>query len=430
MMKKTCAIALGFTLTLPVYATDIIDVLGIYSPSLKTELGVQMEPLIQAQIEYANTALKNSNVDAEYRLIQLTEIDVNPHILTDDERMLISLFGFDPDGEEWKSDPSLASLIPIPTTQKNLSALRKNAEVLALRESTHADLVTYFNRSKGGLAVVPKNVEQSNKGFSTIGIKEPSSSSYLPKLFAHEAGHNLGLVHQSSSKKGIFAWGQGYSIPGYLNTVMSTQNVDAVPYYSNPNILCKDVACGVANESDAARALTDTVASVSAWRVNPDTVVDNNLISNGNFETLDNWQAGKASTNLTLVDDKVSGEKALQVADENKKVKESIYQILEPLAIEENFQFSVSLKKLEGRKARRKMKVMLYFKDDQGKTIRQKIANVSVPSTEWIQVNKTFKIEKHNLRRLLKRNIVETKIVISQKGKDGFIIDDMILNVK
>jgi hypothetical protein len=114
-------------------------------------------------------------------------------------------------------------------------------------------------------------------GFSAIsdGVDVGNTGYYCDDLtFSHELGHNMGLSHDRANAGGIvgatnYAYGYINSAAGF-GTIMSYAS-NRVTRFSNPNILCLGVPCGIvrtdtANSADAAGAILTTMDAVAAFR--------------------------------------------------------------------------------------------------------------------------------------------------------------------
>ncbi len=236
----------------------VIDVLVLYIPeATNTSNGRDIEARAVSYIEYANQAFANSNVDSEYRLVGLEQINDNY----------------------------------LYVTGQNLSAFANNNQVQRLRQQYGADMVSLLNLRQNvsggyvcGIAYVGSGPENSGRfysgtsrsAYSLVGVDCGLST------FAHELGHNHGLGHsyQQNSTGGVWDWARGHGEYRSFATIMAypqsygTRN--QVQRYSNPALnSCEGSPCGVdisrVDGADASRNLRLLGDQVADWSpsVNP-----------------------------------------------------------------------------------------------------------------------------------------------------------------
>lgn len=288
---------------------EVVDVLVLYTPeALETRNGADINARISSYLSYANAAYQNSQVDMQLRLV----------------------------GSQLLNEPYER------VTQENLQNFSRNTSVASLRRETGADLVVLLNLRQEayggyvcGMGYVPGGDEHEGKfypyaytaAYSLVGIDCGVST------FAHELGHNMGLGHShiQNSEGGIWPWARGYGVSGLFSTIMaypqSYGTYNQMPLFSNPDVReCYDLPCGVGHTdpegADAARNLTALSAQIAAFMptvisatdpipddgapegeegnqcTNPQK--DGNLIKNGEFDDLRNWQSGFGESSLRV----------------------------------------------------------------------------------------------------------------------------------
>jgi hypothetical protein len=163
----------------------------------------------------------------------------------------------------------------------DLSALRNNAAVAALRDTYGADLVSLFV-SNGpsapfcGIGYLMSTNSTSFAPFAFNIVERDCASSNL--TFAHELGHNMGAHHDPyvAADPGLFAYSHGHvDLVAHFRTIMSYPNQcnDAgvacprIPYFSTPNQTFAGRPMGNAAVSDNARTLSQSANAVANFRV-------------------------------------------------------------------------------------------------------------------------------------------------------------------
>lgn len=315
----------ALSLASPVSATEIVDVLVLYTPAAQgTRNGADMDARISSYIAYTNRAYESSQVDMRLRLVGTRQMNAYGTV-----------------------------------TESNLDGLRRDATVARLRRETGADLVTMLNLRQQvsggyvcGIGYVPSGSSNSGQfysnaasvGYSLVGVDCGVST------FAHELGHNMGLGHShiQNSRGGVWSWARGHGVEGSFSTIMaypqSYRTNNQLPVFSNPNInSCQGQACGAdrsrSNGADAAASLsalasqiagfTPTVAAVADAGTPAPTptpapsptptptptptpscnkpAVAGNLLQNGEFDALGGWSSGFGLSTLRTESRVVNG---------------------------------------------------------------------------------------------------------------------------
>ncbi|MBB5209456.1 reprolysin-like metallopeptidase [Chiayiivirga flava] len=147
--------------------------------------------------------------------------------------------------------------------------------VAARRAATGADLVTLIRphdvEIRGSCGIAFLFTGQASEGFNVLSDGFDSWSLCDDQVFAHEVGHNLGAEHQNGANSPNAGFGTAFIVPGRFNTVMSSFGSGTpdrrlgLLQFSNPDLRCGGLACGVPNVSDNARRLRDTKAAAAAF---------------------------------------------------------------------------------------------------------------------------------------------------------------------
>ena len=231
---------------------NTLDVLIVYSNDTLSVLGshASVESTAQAAIDNMNTSLLNS----------LFTVGV-------DEVRLVATVAIDRDESG--------------NSSSELSWLRNDAGVLALRNLYGADLVSMISATTGcGIGYVMRS---PGSGFSESAFQVTRYNCAVGNLtMAHEFGHNLGLEHNEENSSawpnnGSYPYSFGHYHDGEYRTVMSysapcTMGCSRRMYYSNPDVTYLGLSTGVADSKDNTRSLEQTTLIAVNFR---DTVEDN-----------------------------------------------------------------------------------------------------------------------------------------------------------
>ncbi len=222
---------------------DEIRVMSLYTPQARSAAGgqAQIETTIQAAVDNANTAFADSNMIARFLLVHTAQST------RDDSGDM----------------------------QADLSWLRNDPGVAALRDQQGADLVSLIVNSGGycGFAYIMRNPGPASE---SLGFQVTRRSCAVGNLtYAHEHGHNMGFEHDpangASPGSASYPWSFGHYVDGVCRTVMSysnqcTSGCTRVAHFSNPDVLESGQPTGVDGERDNARTGDLTAPIVANFR--------------------------------------------------------------------------------------------------------------------------------------------------------------------
>jgi uncharacterized protein (TIGR03437 family) len=236
----------------------VVDVLVAYTQRARETRGGTSGMLahINQVIAETNTAFTTSAVDIQFRLAHAVEVSY----------------------DDSQSSMSYSSA---------LSALRSSSdakmdEVHSLRDQYGADLVTlWVNPPTGtgsftvGMAYMLTSNPAGFGGFA-FSVVNQAYAGGSSASFPHEAGHNLGLNHDADnggSNGGIYPYARGYqqkTLDPKFFTIMAyasgCSGCTPLIQFSNPAVSYQSIPTGVANVTDAARALNQVAPYAGAWR--------------------------------------------------------------------------------------------------------------------------------------------------------------------
>ena len=281
-------------------ALNTVDLLIGYTAAFATRLGGQSQAVTRLNflVDVTNEAYENSQVEGRVRLVHAMQ--VNYPDATANRAALFQLTGLNcvaaPGGQLPDGGVSCTSV-------GQPAALQP---LIAAREQYGADLVTLVrnfsspeNQSCGvgwmlGGGQTSIDYNSANFGMSVIS---DSNGSVFPdggttcrhEMLAHELGHNMGLQHDRATAAGAddtngdtnlldpeeygrYPYSFGYRVAGNFYTIMTPRvaNEDGFRVFSNPRItFCGGSPCGVADQADNARALTQTMPVIAAFRTTP-----------------------------------------------------------------------------------------------------------------------------------------------------------------
>lgn len=213
-----------------------VDLLVLYDSHTATYFNQQVHTAMQSWVAQINNAYVDSQIDLKIRLV-----GVVAH-------------------EEDGTDMEVV-----------LDNLRQDSTAISLRSKYGADFVTQLHKTGScGIAYFTINREWS------WGVVGPDCG---PLTMAHELGHNMGLAHsrkQGDTTGSRYAYGLGHGVDGLFGTIMTyswlyTNRANGrVARFSNPNISCLGVPCGIpagqSGQADAALAINNVRNELAAFR--------------------------------------------------------------------------------------------------------------------------------------------------------------------
>ena len=288
----------------------VVDVMVGFTDGYSTYRGGASAAItrIHNLVEITNQAYRNSQVNAEVRLVH--SIQISYPDATANKTALEELTGF--------RTPSTKTT-PAPA----FSALR------SARDQYGADLVVLLRRFQDpendgcGIAWLigggRSGIDASDEYFGYSVVSDGQDAGTDGKTYfcrdetlAHEIGHNMGSQHDSDSAKkddgsqsyGVYSYSFGYkttAADGGFYTVMaygdSGQTRDRV--FSNPNVaICgkdKNLVCGVADKVDNARSLNQTKTIIATFRATVVRKVDADFNGGGVSDIL--WRNSSTGAN-------------------------------------------------------------------------------------------------------------------------------------
>lgn len=259
-------------------SADRIDVLVVYTPATKAMLGgdTQAQTLAQQSIDITNTAYINSKIRQRVRLVHAEEYQY----------------------------------VETASASADLSALRNNAGIQALRNTHNADLVAMIGEVQGacgiGYLMGAVSTNSQNSGFTFTA----RSCAVGNLSFPHELGHNMGSTHNpENGSSASFPYGYGHYVNGSYRTVMSysdpcTSGCTRRPYFSNPAIFFNNVPTGIDNQRDNARSMENTGDFIANYRYSGTSLTLSNFNASEslprNIARTINWTSNNLTGNVKI----------------------------------------------------------------------------------------------------------------------------------
>ncbi|KAF1719068.1 reprolysin-like metallopeptidase [Pseudoxanthomonas wuyuanensis] len=262
----------------PPTSANTIDVAVGYTQGFRAREGSQSAAVTRLTflMQVANQAYTNSNINGYLRMVRAVEVNYADNTKNSD--VLSALTGHN--GTSPVSIPS--ALQPLHTARNEYGA---DVVVLVRKFQTPENDgcgIAWLNGADQ-TAIVPS--ADDDFGFAVVSDGSDTGTdgnSYFcaPETLVHEVGHVMGSAHdRDNSRKsdnslqyGAYAYSFGMktdSSNGNFYTIMSYGDNNQTPYrtFSNPAItICGGRACGVANATDNARSLNQTIPLVAQFR--------------------------------------------------------------------------------------------------------------------------------------------------------------------
>ena len=227
---------------------DRIDVLVLYTTPVKTSLGgdAQAQAFAQSAIDTTNTTYINSKIRQRVRLVNASE----------------------------------TAIAETGALSSELSTVRNDATVAALRNQYNADLVAMISNSSDacGIGYLMGSANPLN------GFTVTSRTCAVGNLsFPHELGHNMASQHNpENGSNPTYPYGFGHYVNGVFRTVMSyvdpcTSGCTRRPYFSNPEVLFSGFPTGIDNARDNARSINNTADTIANYRYSGSNLLMNNF---------------------------------------------------------------------------------------------------------------------------------------------------------
>ena len=221
------------SLTMHAHAVTV-DWLVLYDEGSKKYYNDDPQTAMQNWVSRINTMYTNSQVDIQLRLVGVLPLATNG----DDQSEV-------------------------------LRNLRTNKEANRLRDARGADIVTQlYHEGNCGIGFATSH---PNYAWNVVRAACGAASTA-----AHELGHNMGLNHsrRQGNTGGVrYSYGLGYGVDNQFATLMAyTQafNARRLNQFSNPNLRCSDLPCGVkegdAEQANAVLALQNSRFDIAAYR--------------------------------------------------------------------------------------------------------------------------------------------------------------------
>jgi peptidyl-Asp metalloendopeptidase len=220
-----------------------IDLMSVYTPQARNAGGgtAQIQGLIQAAVDQANTAFINSNMTARFFLAHTAEVSYN-------------------DSGNIEND---------------LDWVTSNSTVASWRTTYGADLVSLVTSNGAGYCGIGWVQRNPGASFANYAFQVSALGCLSNQTLTHEHGHNMGMEHDPASagvspSGASYPWSFGHNVNGVFRTIMSynvcSVSCPRVLHFSNPDVSYAGYPTGVAHQRDNANTGNLTAAIVAAFR--------------------------------------------------------------------------------------------------------------------------------------------------------------------
>jgi peptidyl-Asp metalloendopeptidase len=220
-----------------------IDLMSVYTPQARIAAGgtAQVQGMIQAAVDQANTAFINSNMTARFFLAHTAEVAYN-------------------DSGNIEND---------------LTWVTGNSTVDSLRNTYGADMVSLITSNGAGYCGIGWVQRSPGSGFARYAFQVTALGCLSNSTLAHEHGHNMGMEHDPASagvspSSASYPWSFGHNVNGVFRTIMSynvcSVSCPRVLHFSNPDVSYAGYPTGVVNQRDNANTGDLTTAIVAGFR--------------------------------------------------------------------------------------------------------------------------------------------------------------------
>jgi hypothetical protein len=204
----------------------------------------------------------------------------------------------------------------------DLSNLRANASIAALRNTYNADLVSEISEVTGvcGIGYLMGAVSGNQNNAFTVVVRSCAVGNLS---FAHELGHNMGSHHNpENGGTPTFPYGFGHYVNGSYRTVMSyvdpcTSGCTRVAYFSNPNVIYLNAPTGIPNARDNARSINNTADTIASYRYSGSSITMSNF-NGGDALPRNIWR------NVTWSSDNITGNVRIDVSRDESTTWETV----------------------------------------------------------------------------------------------------------